>query len=161
MIIPQWLELPMSRTSFHGPKDVRANEIRLYICSYFWKAADSNQPAYSRRLIVIKCACNPKFPASERKKNKKKNYIASGLLCFRHLSESRFFFFFFCFFFFFFCSVLYTEVNLQILSWFNAKTFVVTTYLCTESFILVIRLQKSNTDTFSSSENESKLCQNL
>ena len=24
MINPQWLELPMSRTNFHGPKDVRA-----------------------------------------------------------------------------------------------------------------------------------------
>ena len=25
----QWLELPMSRTNFHGPKDVRAIEDRL------------------------------------------------------------------------------------------------------------------------------------
>ena len=31
MINPQWLELPMSRTNFHGPKDVRAIEVRLYI----------------------------------------------------------------------------------------------------------------------------------
>ena len=31
MIIPQWLELPMSRTNFLGPKDVRAIEVRLYI----------------------------------------------------------------------------------------------------------------------------------
>ena len=31
MIIPQWLELPMSRTLFHGPKGVRAIEIRLYL----------------------------------------------------------------------------------------------------------------------------------
>ena len=30
MINPQWLELPMSRTNFHGPKDVRATEVRLY-----------------------------------------------------------------------------------------------------------------------------------
>ena len=30
MINPQWLELPMSRTYFHGPKDVRAIETRLY-----------------------------------------------------------------------------------------------------------------------------------
>ena len=30
MINPQWLELPMSRTDFHGPKDVRAIEVRLY-----------------------------------------------------------------------------------------------------------------------------------
>ena len=28
---PQWLELPMSRTNFHGPKDVRAIEVLLYI----------------------------------------------------------------------------------------------------------------------------------
>ena len=31
MISPQWLELPMSRTNFHGPKDVRAIEVRLYL----------------------------------------------------------------------------------------------------------------------------------
>ena len=30
MINPQWLDLPMSRTNFHGPKDVRAIELRLY-----------------------------------------------------------------------------------------------------------------------------------
>ena len=30
MINPQWLELPMSRTNFHGPNDVRAIEVRLY-----------------------------------------------------------------------------------------------------------------------------------
>ena len=30
MINHQWLELPMSRTNFHGPKDVRAIEVRLY-----------------------------------------------------------------------------------------------------------------------------------
>ena len=29
MINPQWLELPMSRTNFHDPKDVRAIEVRL------------------------------------------------------------------------------------------------------------------------------------
>ena len=31
MINPQWLELPMSRTNFHGPKDVRAIEVQLYM----------------------------------------------------------------------------------------------------------------------------------
>ena len=31
MINPQWLELPISRTKFHGPKDVRVIEVRLYI----------------------------------------------------------------------------------------------------------------------------------
>ena len=31
MIKPQWLELPIPRTNFHGPKDVRAIEVRLYM----------------------------------------------------------------------------------------------------------------------------------
>ena len=31
MINPQWLELPRFRTNFHGPKDVWANEVRLYV----------------------------------------------------------------------------------------------------------------------------------
>ena len=31
MINPQWLELPMSRTNFHGPKDARAIEVHMYI----------------------------------------------------------------------------------------------------------------------------------
>ena len=35
MIKPQWLELPMFRTNFHGPKDVRAIEVRLYPCLLF------------------------------------------------------------------------------------------------------------------------------
>ena len=30
---PQWLELPISRTKFYGPKDVRAIEVRLYLCT--------------------------------------------------------------------------------------------------------------------------------
>ena len=30
MVIPQWLELPMSRTNLHGPKNVRVIEILLY-----------------------------------------------------------------------------------------------------------------------------------
>ena len=28
---PHWLELPLSRTNFHGPKGVRAIEVRLYL----------------------------------------------------------------------------------------------------------------------------------
>ena len=31
MINLHWLELPMARTLFHGPKGVRAIEVRLYI----------------------------------------------------------------------------------------------------------------------------------
>ena len=30
-INPQWLKLPISRTNFHGPKDVRAIEVWLYL----------------------------------------------------------------------------------------------------------------------------------
>ena len=71
MINPQWLELPMSRTNFHGPDDVRAMGGRLYyfdriLCtaSYsiqaarakpcFQAYADSegpDHPAHSRSLI--------------------------------------------------------------------------------------------------------------
>ena len=29
MINPRWLELPVSRTNFYGPKDVRSIEVRL------------------------------------------------------------------------------------------------------------------------------------
>ena len=45
MINPQWLEPPMSRTNFHGPKDVRAIEVRLYIENFTtknWKFSDLN-----------------------------------------------------------------------------------------------------------------------
>ena len=38
MINPQWFELPMSRTNFHGPKDVWAIEIRLYYVSIYLHA---------------------------------------------------------------------------------------------------------------------------
>ena len=31
MINPQWLEQPISRTKFYGPKAVRAIEVRLYL----------------------------------------------------------------------------------------------------------------------------------
>ena len=34
MINPQWLELLISRTNFHAPKDVRAIEFRLYTSSW-------------------------------------------------------------------------------------------------------------------------------
>ena len=34
MINSQWLKLPISRINFHGPKDVRATEVPLYILEY-------------------------------------------------------------------------------------------------------------------------------
>ena len=41
MINTRWLELPLSRTNFHGPKGVRAIEVRLYNVLNFppWKVA--------------------------------------------------------------------------------------------------------------------------
>ena len=33
-INPQWLELPISRKNFHGPKDVRAIEVWLYFLKH-------------------------------------------------------------------------------------------------------------------------------
>ena len=30
IVNPHWLELPLSRTNFYGPKGVRAIEVRLY-----------------------------------------------------------------------------------------------------------------------------------
>ena len=35
IINPHWLQLPLSRTNFHGPKGVRAIEVRLYILAFF------------------------------------------------------------------------------------------------------------------------------
>ena len=37
MINPLWLELPMARAIFHGPKGVRAIEVRLYILNGYKK----------------------------------------------------------------------------------------------------------------------------
>ena len=35
MINPQWLKLPMSRTNFRGPEDVRAIEVQLIFKEIF------------------------------------------------------------------------------------------------------------------------------
>ena len=46
MINPQWLQLLMSRTNLHGPKDVQVIAVRLYmhkhksknqLCLVYWK----------------------------------------------------------------------------------------------------------------------------
>ena len=37
MLNPQWLELPISWTNVHGPKDVWAIEVRLYLLFFFHK----------------------------------------------------------------------------------------------------------------------------
>ena len=58
MINPQWLELPISRTNFHCPKDVRAIEVRLYWIGQAWGISeDPDQTplntASDRGLFVI------------------------------------------------------------------------------------------------------------
>ena len=51
MINPQWLELPMSRTNFHGPKDVRAIEVRLYFYSLL-DAIDMRPPTFHEQIEI-------------------------------------------------------------------------------------------------------------
>ena len=43
MINPQWLELPMSRTNLHGPKNVRVIENRLYSVYSYKSKRDENE----------------------------------------------------------------------------------------------------------------------
>ena len=59
MISPQWLELSISRTNLHGPKDVRAIEVRLYLLFKSWR--------FSK---------NKKTTTKKNKKKQKKNGIA-------------------------------------------------------------------------------------
>ena len=42
MVYPHWLELPLSRTNFHGPIGVRAIEVRLYlfVILTYWSVCD-------------------------------------------------------------------------------------------------------------------------
>ena len=49
---PQWLELPMSLTNFHGPKDVRALEVRLYynFTTFELRGKDKFVPSEKRLL---------------------------------------------------------------------------------------------------------------
>ena len=51
IINPHCFELPLSRTNFHGPKGVRAIEVRLYL--RFW----SNTTNCSLRLYYYTCVC--------------------------------------------------------------------------------------------------------
>ena len=53
MINPQWLELPMSRTNFHGPKDVWAIEVRLYLVCIKRKSAYKHVP-YAQIQIILR-----------------------------------------------------------------------------------------------------------
>ena len=61
MINPQWFELPMSRTNFHGPKDVRAIDVRLYL-----------NLGVKLHIHSVKCGCSincfPQFRKSDMSK---------------------------------------------------------------------------------------------
>ena len=59
MINPQWLELPMSRKNFHGPKDVNAIEVRLYMGM---AASLLNEPwLFVQILTPFNCRLHMKF----------------------------------------------------------------------------------------------------
>ena len=49
MTDPQWLEQPISRKNFHGPKDVWAIEILLYI----FVENDSNEYPITYVVVVV------------------------------------------------------------------------------------------------------------
>ena len=49
MIKPQWLEQPVSRTNFHGPKDVRAIEVRLYYDSVVQVSVNFSKPGQPKK----------------------------------------------------------------------------------------------------------------
>ena len=51
MINPQWFELPLSRTNFYGPKDVRAIEVRLFTAN---KEDDYNASIVTRKHVTCK-----------------------------------------------------------------------------------------------------------
>ena len=47
-----WVELPMSRTIFYGPKDVRAIEVRLY--EYFIGSSFPDKNTLKKQVHVYK-----------------------------------------------------------------------------------------------------------
>ena len=57
MFNPQWLELPMSRTNFHGSKDVRTIEVRPYYAGRYGKEHVQTCSAFSvdTNLWVLMC----------------------------------------------------------------------------------------------------------
>ena len=60
MFNPQWLELPISRTNFHGPKDVRDIEVLLYFDTgaINWKRITN--------ILAINFGLMPMYPTSAR-----------------------------------------------------------------------------------------------
>ena len=56
MITPQCLELPISRTHYHGPKDVRAIEIRKYVVGLQILNA-TRHPRHMEAAVNMLCTC--------------------------------------------------------------------------------------------------------
>ena len=54
-INPQWLELPISRTNFQGPKDVRAIKVRLYIGKF---CVLGRKRTYKMKYVLLKISEN-------------------------------------------------------------------------------------------------------
>ena len=61
IVNPQWLELPMSRTNFHGPKDVRAVEVRLYVARVTMAETTDERAGFDIRCFKVfrGCSCQP------------------------------------------------------------------------------------------------------
>ena len=76
MINPQWLELPMSRTIFHGPKDVQAIKVRLYFGTL-------------RRGVILSGELSPSelYLSHSEKRSTLKERIYSPYLENRNISE--------------------------------------------------------------------------
>ena len=57
MINLHWLELPIARTIFHGPKGVRAIEVRLFTCQLFLGGELYKYLCFrsNRNICVITC----------------------------------------------------------------------------------------------------------
>ena len=55
MIKPQWLDLSISRTNFHGPNDVRCIEVRLYVDFWMESFWPDQSLSVSRCLSLTVC----------------------------------------------------------------------------------------------------------
>ena len=76
MINPQWLELPMSRTNFHGPKDVQAIEVRLYFYKEVMIYTHGVLGSHAYRLIdKVALGKKKQNKKKQKKKQKKKHYF--------------------------------------------------------------------------------------
>ena len=103
MINQRWLDLPMSRAHFHGPKDDRVIEVRLYMCLYVWLLSFTFRTLNTLgRISEGDSFCSFLFYFPKRQSSSEKG---STLELNNHAPKGSkrfccFFFFVFCFFFF-------------------------------------------------------------